>query len=88
MIVAHHAIRVKFLKINIVCAKKFVASNRIFEGIFNVRDDNSFGNFHCGFFKFMFKAEKEVIVDLACGMAVLRGADVFKQGIVGAPLCE
>ncbi|PVD30727.1 hypothetical protein C0Q70_10002 [Pomacea canaliculata] len=32
------------------------------------------------------QAEKEVIVDHACGMAVLRGADVFKQGIVGAPL--
>ncbi|KAK7483946.1 hypothetical protein BaRGS_00024830 [Batillaria attramentaria] len=31
------------------------------------------------------KAEKEVIVDLPCGMAVLRGADVFKQGILGAP---
>lgn len=31
------------------------------------------------------QAEKEVIVDLACGMAVLRGADVFKQGIMGAP---
>ncbi|KAH9503791.1 putative methyltransferase nsun6 [Bulinus truncatus] len=28
---------------------------------------------------------KEVIVDLACGMAVLRGAQVFKIGIMGAP---
>ncbi|KAK6165523.1 hypothetical protein SNE40_022438 [Patella caerulea] len=28
--------------------------------------------------------EKEVIVDLMCGMAVLRGADVFAQGIMGA----
>lgn len=29
--------------------------------------------------------KKEVIVDLACGMAVLRGADVFVLGIMGAP---
>ncbi|BFZ09078.1 hypothetical protein BsWGS_12117 [Bradybaena similaris] len=29
--------------------------------------------------------QKEVIVDLACGMAVLRGAHVYKQGILGAP---
>ena len=26
-----------------------------------------------------------MIVDLACGMAVLRGADVFVLGIMGAP---
>ncbi|GFN76215.1 ribosomal RNA small subunit methyltransferase b [Plakobranchus ocellatus] len=31
------------------------------------------------------KVEKEVIVDVACGMAVLRGAHVFQQGIMGAP---
>ncbi|KAK3109203.1 hypothetical protein FSP39_025417 [Pinctada imbricata] len=31
------------------------------------------------------KSEKEVIVDLSCGMSVLRGADVFVQGIMGAP---
>ncbi|KAL5007716.1 hypothetical protein ScPMuIL_016522 [Solemya velum] len=30
------------------------------------------------------QSEKEVIVDLACGMAVLRGADVFVQGIMAA----
>ena len=24
-------------------------------------------------------------MDVACGMAVLRGADVFAQGILGAP---
>ncbi|ESO96721.1 hypothetical protein LOTGIDRAFT_174713 [Lottia gigantea] len=30
-------------------------------------------------------AEKEVIVDLLCGTAVLRGADIFSQGIMGAP---
>lgn len=30
------------------------------------------------------KGEVEVIVDVPCGMAVLRGADVFKQGILGA----
>ncbi|XP_067649242.1 tRNA (cytosine(72)-C(5))-methyltransferase NSUN6-like [Haliotis asinina] len=29
--------------------------------------------------------DKEVVVDLACGMAVLRGADVFIQGIMAAP---
>ncbi|XP_041366419.1 tRNA (cytosine(72)-C(5))-methyltransferase NSUN6-like [Gigantopelta aegis] len=29
--------------------------------------------------------EKEVIVDFLCGMSVLRGADVFIQGIMGAP---
>ncbi|XP_071102120.1 tRNA (cytosine(72)-C(5))-methyltransferase NSUN6-like [Haliotis cracherodii] len=29
--------------------------------------------------------DKEVVVDLACGMAVLRGADVFVQGIMAAP---
>ncbi|XP_074656528.1 tRNA (cytosine(72)-C(5))-methyltransferase NSUN6-like isoform X2 [Tubulanus polymorphus] len=28
--------------------------------------------------------EKEVIVDLACGMAVLRGANIFAQGIMAA----
>lgn len=32
--------------------------------------------------------KKEVIVDLACGMAVLRGADVFVLGIMGAPSCK
>ncbi|XP_071157585.1 tRNA (cytosine(72)-C(5))-methyltransferase NSUN6-like isoform X2 [Mytilus edulis] len=31
------------------------------------------------------KVKKEVIVDLLCGMAVLRGADVFVQGILGCP---
>ncbi|KAL8609413.1 hypothetical protein ACOMHN_019902 [Nucella lapillus] len=31
------------------------------------------------------QAEMEVIVDVPCGMAVLRGADIFKQGILGAP---
>ncbi|XP_045168812.2 tRNA (cytosine(72)-C(5))-methyltransferase NSUN6-like [Mercenaria mercenaria] len=31
------------------------------------------------------EVKKEVIVDLACGMAVLRGADVFVLGIMGAP---
>ncbi|XP_056002611.1 tRNA (cytosine(72)-C(5))-methyltransferase NSUN6-like isoform X2 [Ostrea edulis] len=31
------------------------------------------------------KMEKEVIVDQNCGMAVLRGADIFVQGILGAP---
>lgn len=31
------------------------------------------------------RSDKEVIVDLACGMAVLRGADIFVQGIMGAP---
>ena len=31
------------------------------------------------------QADMEVVVDVACGMAVLRGADVFKQGILGAP---
>ncbi|RUS87554.1 hypothetical protein EGW08_004660 [Elysia chlorotica] len=29
--------------------------------------------------------EKEVMVDLACGMAVLRGANIFIQGIMAAP---
>nr|XP_022308807.1 putative methyltransferase NSUN6 [Crassostrea virginica] len=29
--------------------------------------------------------EKEVIVDVSCGMSVMRGADVFVQGILGAP---
>ncbi|XP_060082504.1 tRNA (cytosine(72)-C(5))-methyltransferase NSUN6-like [Ylistrum balloti] len=29
------------------------------------------------------KYNKQVVVDLACGMAVLRGADVFAQGIMG-----
>lgn len=33
------------------------------------------------------QAKLEVIVDLACGMSILRGADVFKQGILGAPPC-
>lgn len=28
---------------------------------------------------------KEVVVDLTCGMAVLRGSDVFVQGILGCP---
>ena len=32
-----------------------------------------------------FQVKKDVIVDLACGMAVLRGADVFVLGIMGAP---
>ncbi|OWF36336.1 putative methyltransferase NSUN6 [Mizuhopecten yessoensis] len=32
------------------------------------------------------KHDKQVVVDLACGMAVLRGADVFAQGIMGCPL--
>ncbi|KAK3754890.1 hypothetical protein RRG08_020803 [Elysia crispata] len=31
------------------------------------------------------KVEKEVMVDLACGMAILRGADIFIQGIMAAP---
>lgn len=31
------------------------------------------------------KVTKEVIVDLACGMSVLRGADVFVLGIMAAP---
>ncbi|XP_055881334.1 tRNA (cytosine(72)-C(5))-methyltransferase NSUN6-like isoform X3 [Biomphalaria glabrata] len=30
--------------------------------------------------------DKEIIVDLSCGMAVLRGAHVFKVGIMGAPM--
>jgi len=34
------------------------------------------------------QVKKEVIVDLACGMAVLRGADVFVLGIMGAPACK
>ncbi|XP_062620430.1 tRNA (cytosine(72)-C(5))-methyltransferase NSUN6-like [Saccostrea cucullata] len=29
--------------------------------------------------------EKEVVIDHNCGMAVLRGADIFVQGIIGAP---
>lgn len=29
--------------------------------------------------------EKEVIIDQSCGMAVMRGADIFVQGILGAP---
>ncbi|XP_061166689.1 tRNA (cytosine(72)-C(5))-methyltransferase NSUN6-like [Saccostrea echinata] len=29
--------------------------------------------------------EKEVVIDHRCGMAVLRGADIFVQGIIGAP---
>ena len=33
----------------------------------------------------MLQAQKEVIVDFLCGMSVLRGADVFIQGIMGAP---
>lgn len=28
---------------------------------------------------------KEVVVGLQCGMAVLRGADVFAPGVVGSP---
>lgn len=36
----------------------------------------------------IFQVKKEVIVDLACGMAVLRGADVFVLGIMGAPPCK
>jgi hypothetical protein len=35
----------------------------------------------------LFQVKKEVIVDLACGMAVLRGADVFVLGIMAAPAC-
>lgn len=31
------------------------------------------------------EVEKQVIVDLACGMSVLRGAHVFVQGIMAAP---
>ncbi|XP_076461980.1 tRNA (cytosine(72)-C(5))-methyltransferase NSUN6-like isoform X2 [Babylonia areolata] len=31
------------------------------------------------------QADMEVMVDCACGAAVLRGADIFKQGILGAP---
>ncbi|GFR88394.1 ribosomal RNA small subunit methyltransferase B [Elysia marginata] len=31
------------------------------------------------------KVDKEMMVDLACGMAVLRGAHVFVQGIMAAP---
>eukprot|EP00105_Crassostrea_gigas_P042623 XP_019926771.1 PREDICTED: putative methyltransferase NSUN6 [Crassostrea gigas] len=31
------------------------------------------------------KMEKEVIIDQSCGMAVMRGADIFVQGILGAP---
>ena len=34
---------------------------------------------------FFCQIQREVIVDLACGMAVLRGADVFVLGIMGAP---
>ena len=33
----------------------------------------------------LLQKEKEVIVDVSCGMAVMRGADVFVQGILGAP---
>ena len=29
--------------------------------------------------------KKKVIVDLRCGIAVLRGADVFAPGVIGAP---
>ena len=32
-----------------------------------------------------FQCNKEVIVDHLCGCAVMRGADVFAQGILGAP---
>ncbi|XP_069111480.1 tRNA (cytosine(72)-C(5))-methyltransferase NSUN6-like isoform X2 [Argopecten irradians] len=32
------------------------------------------------------KHDKKVVVDLACGMAVLRGADVFAQGIMGCSI--
>lgn len=31
------------------------------------------------------QVEKEVIIDQSCGMAVMRGADIFVQGILGAP---
>ena len=37
------------------------------------------------FFSVIFQHENEVMVDLSCGMAVLRGADVFAQGIMAAP---
>ena len=33
----------------------------------------------------LLQKEKEVIIDVSCGMAVMRGADVFVQGILGAP---
>ena len=33
----------------------------------------------------LLQKEKEVIVDVSCGMSVMRGADVFVQGILGAP---
>ena len=29
--------------------------------------------------------EKKVVVDMQCGLAVLRGADVFVPGVMGAP---
>ena len=32
----------------------------------------------------LWQVKKEVIVDVACGMAVLRGADIFVQGIMAA----
>ena len=32
------------------------------------------------------QVEKEVIVDLHCGAAVLRGADIFVPGVMAAPL--
>ncbi|CAL1528854.1 unnamed protein product [Lymnaea stagnalis] len=31
------------------------------------------------------ETDKEVIVDTTCGMAILRGAHVYKNGIIGAP---
>ncbi|XP_005094968.1 tRNA (cytosine(72)-C(5))-methyltransferase NSUN6 [Aplysia californica] len=31
------------------------------------------------------QVEKEIVVDLSCGMAVLRGANVFAQGIMACP---
>lgn len=33
-----------------------------------------------------FQNGNEVIVDHACGMAVLRGANIFAQGIMSAPM--
>jgi len=31
------------------------------------------------------QVQKEIVVDISCGMAVLRGANVFAQGILGCP---
>ena len=37
---------------------------------------------------FYFQEKREIIVSLPCGMSVLRGANVYAQGIVGCPKGE